>query len=125
MTKFNDLKQLLQDSRLISEPIVEEGREFDPTTNNYFVPVDAIDYYDLEWNQIEFTNLGRRLTNYFDQLKADRRMLAQQMKTLIKNQELELNNQALEIKENLKRAYQKELKLLFERFQTEERCLRK
>lgn len=31
----------------------------------------------------------------------------------------------MEIKENLKRAYQKELKLNFERFQVEERSLRK
>ena len=50
MTNFNDLKQLLQDSRLISEPIIEEGREFDPENNNYFVPVEAMDYYDLEWS---------------------------------------------------------------------------
>ena len=101
---------------MITEPILEEGREFDPEANNFFVPVEAMDYCDLEWSQIEHTNLGRRLTNYFDQLKADRRMLAQQMRTLIKNQELELNNQAIQIKDKLKKAYQEELKINFDRF---------
>ena len=65
-TNFNDLRQLLEDSKLISEPIIEEGREFDPEKNQLFVPVDAIDYAMLEWKDIEHTSLGRRLTQYFD-----------------------------------------------------------
>ena len=80
MTKFNNLKQLLEDSGKIAEPIIEEGREFNPESNSYFVPVQAIDYVNCEWNQIESTNLGRRLTSYFDSLKADRRLLQTQIK---------------------------------------------
>ena len=62
--------------------------------NTFFVPTHAIDFYDLEWDQIEHTNLGRRLTSYFDNLKADRKQLANQMKLMMKNQELELDSQA-------------------------------
>ena len=72
---FNSLKKLLDDSRLMGEAIIEEGREFDPKKNQYFVPCEHMDYSTVEWVQIEHTNLGRRLTNYFDQLKADRKAL--------------------------------------------------
>ena len=47
--------------------------------------MDVINYQEVTWPQIEHTNLGRRLTSYFDQLKADRRMLASQMKQIIEN----------------------------------------
>ena len=43
-SKFNDLKTLLEDCNLISDPILEEAREFDLKTNKYFVPVENLDY---------------------------------------------------------------------------------
>lgn len=82
MTKFNNLKQLLLDSRLIAETICEEGREFNPDKNSFFLPNESINYIDIEWSQIKHTGLGRRLTSYFDQLKADRLMLQNQIKVL-------------------------------------------
>ena len=76
LNDFNDLRQLLINTRLISEPIVEEAREFNPTKNQFFVPAENIDFATIEWDQIQHTSLGRRLQAYFDQLKADRRMMA-------------------------------------------------
>ena len=83
MTKFNNLKDLLEDCKIITEPILEEGREFNPDKSSYFIPGDSIEYSHVEWHQIEQTNLGRRLQNYFDQLKADRRMLAVKMNQMV------------------------------------------
>ena len=60
--------------------------------------------------------MGRRLTQYFDQLKADRRMLANQLKTMVQNQEVEMNAHALHLKETLKKAYQEELKINMHQF---------
>ena len=98
MNNMDDLRKLLADSKLISEPIVEEGREFDPNKNQFFVPIQNIDYAEVEWDQIQHTSLGRRLTAYFDQLKADRRILALQINALQNDQEVALAQQA----ENLK-----------------------
>ena len=52
MTNMDDLRKLLADSRLISEPIIEEGREFNPNKNQFFVPIQNIDYAEVEWDQI-------------------------------------------------------------------------
>lgn len=114
----------MEDSRLISEPIIEEGREFDPKKASYFVPVQAIDYINVDWEQIEHTTLGRRLNEYFNQLKADRKLLQNKIKLLTQSNEVELFEQAEYIKKTLKNAYQEELKINMAQFQHESKHLR-
>ena len=76
MNDFDDLRQLLRDTNLISEAILESGRPFNPNKDSLYLPTAKVAFATVEWKDIEHTSLGRRLTSYFDQLKAERRLLA-------------------------------------------------
>ena len=84
-TKFKDydnLRTLLNNTGLIAEAITENGRPFNPSKNTFFMPASKVTYATIEWKDIEHTSLGRRLTGYFDQLKAERRLLASQIRAM-------------------------------------------
>ena len=87
MNGFEDLRQLLKDSGMIAEAIVENGRPYDPSKHSFFLPSSKVNYAMIEWKDIEHSSLGRRLTSYFDQLKAERRLLATQVKAMLENQQ--------------------------------------
>ena len=76
MYGFEDLRQLLKDSGMIAEAILENGRPYNPSKHSFFLPTSKVNYALIEWKDIEHSSLGRRLTSYFDQLKAERRLLA-------------------------------------------------
>ena len=102
---FHDIKEMLETSRQLVAPILENGKPFDPKKVHYYVPKGELQYNDVEWKQIQFTGLGRRLTNYFDGLKADRKMLTKHVTELMEQQEIELNTMAFNIKAELKKAF--------------------
>lgn len=102
---FNDIKDMLETSRQLVAPILENGKPFDPKKVHYYVPQAELQYNDVEWKQIQFTGLGRRLSNYFDGLKADRKMLTKHVQELMEQQEIELNEMAFNIKAELKAAF--------------------
>ena len=69
----------------MAEAISEGGRPFNPSKNEFFVPGSKVAFATIEWSDIEHSTLGRRLTTYFDQLKAERRLLASQIRAMQEN----------------------------------------
>ena len=102
---FDSIREVLEKSKKLVEPIQEEQTEFDPSKHQFFIPPQELKYRDVEWKHIQFTSLGRRLTQHFDNLKMEKKLLSNQLKKLKKNQQLEIENQIHQTKDSLKKTY--------------------
>lgn len=59
-THFENMKQLLTDTRFLTAPFHEQMTAFDQSRDN-FLQSEHLGYEKLQWEEIENTTLGRRL----------------------------------------------------------------
>ena len=124
-TKFESMKQLLEQSKLIHETITEDGVAPGEGRSDFFPEREDLKFQDVEWKQIEQTQLGRRLNTYFNQLRTDKKNLQHQVKGIMRNQEFEMNELAARLKVDMKKAYERQLRSNYRAFDDEVKDLRR
>ena len=65
------MKQLLNDSKFLTQPFHETMTAFQ--TKDNFLRSEHLNYEKLQWEDIEKTTLGRRLDGYFASLKHEKK----------------------------------------------------